>query len=215
MKKSIYIVGGGTSLKGFDFTKLKNKDTIAVNSSGLDVPNPTYCITADSSMFRKIQEGIFDDIKTTKVMVTNPDHCSMKFRNGQFKHVRNGHVYNPFCVDLLIKNTGCEGIGFSFNDFRTGYNSGFCALQLAVILGYEKIYLLGIDLNKDKGSQHYHDRYKGKRTTDEAGMDKYFNCFKSAIAIVKKKTKIKIISCSKISRLNSVISYVPFEDIKK
>ena len=214
MKDSIYIVAGGPSLKGFDFSKLKDINTIAVNSSGLDVPDPTFCITADSGMFRKIQNGIFDGIKTTKVMIAHPQHCTMKFIKGQYKHIRNGHIYNPFCVDMLIKNKGCEGIGFTFDDFRTGFNSGFCALQLAVLLGYKKIYLLGIDLNTDKGPQHYHNYYKGKRTTDDSGMDRYFRNFKVALDILKKK-KIKVISCSKTSRLNSVISYKPFNETTK
>ena len=63
MRDEVFIVGGGSSLSGFDFQKLKNRDTIAINMSALDVPNPTYCITADSGIFRKIQTGYFKDIE--------------------------------------------------------------------------------------------------------------------------------------------------------
>ena len=117
MSRDVFIIGGGSSLKGFDFSRLKNKETIAVNMSALDVPNPTYCITADSNIFRKVQEGYFNGVETTWVLVTNPNHCTMKWQDGKFVH-KNGFVYNLFCMNMIIRNAGVEGIGFSFADFK-------------------------------------------------------------------------------------------------
>lgn len=214
MNKEIFIIGGGPSLQGFPFCQLENKDTIAVNMAAFDVPNPTYCITADSSIFRKIQEGYFKGIDTTWVLVTNPEHCSMKFRDGRFKHVRDGYVYNPFCVNMLIRNAGVEGIGFSFKDFKTGYNSGFCGMQLAILLRYKKIYLLGFDLNTNAIKCHYHNRYQGgKKKIGNQILDRYYENFKLAFEIIKKETDIEVISCSKNSRLNQLIKFVPFGDL--
>ncbi len=211
--EDIYIVGGGTSLQGFDFQKLKDKDTIAVNMSAFDVPNPTYCITADSGIFRKVQEGFFKDIDTTWVLVTNPNHCSMKFKDGKFKHVHSGYVYNPFAVNMIIRNAGVEGIGFEFKDFRTGYNSGFCAFQLAVLLDYKRIHLLGFDLCENNSKTHYHNRYKNRKTIREKDFEKFYTNFVLAIKILKEKTDIEIISHSKISRLNNFIPYISLEKI--
>ena len=202
MDRKVFIIGGGKSLDGYDFNRLKDKDTIAVNVSALDVPNPTYCITADSSIFRKVQEGYFKDIDTTWVLVTNPEHCSMKFRNGKFVH-KNGFVYNLFCMNMVIRNAGVEGIGFSFSDFRTGYNSGFCALQLAVLLGYDKIHLLGFDLV----GAHYHKHYSSNQRIGVKDFEKFYQNFVLALGILKTQTNIKVISRSKISRLNSIITY--------
>lgn len=213
MQDEVYIVGGGSSLRTFNFSRLESLNTIAVNMAGLDVPKPNIVITADSGMFRKIQEGLLSKVKTTKVVVANPDHCAMKFVNGQYVHVKSGFVYNPFCVDLLIKSAGVEGIGFSFSDFRTGYNSGFCAFQLAVLLRFKKIYLLGFDLNKGVSRQHYHNRYGSKPTIDDASMGKFYRVFVDALRVVKEKTDIKVFSCSPTSRLNDVIPYSPFEEI--
>lgn len=210
----IFIIGGGSSLQGFPFSKLKDKDTIAVNVAAFDVPNPTYCITADSGIFRKIQEGYFKGIDTTWVMVTNPEHCAMKFRDGKFSNVKTGYVHNPFCVNMLIRNAGVRGIGFSFKDFKTGYNSGFCGLQLAVVLGYKKIYLLGFDLNPNPAKCHYHDRYqKGRRKITDKHLSRYYDNFKLAFEIIKEKTVIEVVSCSKGSRLNSLIKYIPFDKL--
>ena len=211
MRDEVFIIGGGSSLQGFNFSRLKNKDTIAINVSALDVPNPTYCITADSSIFRKVQEGYFKDVKTTWVLVTNPDHCTMKWQNGIFKNTNNGFVYNLFCVNMVIRNAGVEGIGFSFADFKTGYNSGFCGFQLAVLLGYQKIYLLGFDL-VSTSKCHYHNRYKGRKIKRET-LNQYHDNFVIALKEIEEKTNIQVLSLSPISQLNKVILYAPFERI--
>ena len=211
----VFIIGGGSSLQGFNFSKLEDKDTIAVNMSALDVPNPTYCITADSNIFRKVQEGYFKEIETTWVLVTNPNHCTMKWQDGKFKNIKNDFVYNLFCMNMVIRNAGVEGIGFSFSDFKTGYNSGFCGFQLAVLLGYKKIYLLGFDLVS--GSQcHYHSRYnKGKRTISNDTFKRFYDNFVLALKEIKEKTDIEVFSCSNISRLSKIIPYIPLGNITK
>lgn len=212
MRDEVFVIGGGSSLKDFDFSKLKDKDTIAVNMAALDVPNPTYCITADSTIFRKVQEGYFKGVETTWVLVTNPNHCSMKWQDGKFigKH---GFVYNLFCMNMVIRNAGVEGVGFSFNDFKTGYNSGFSGFQLAVLLGYKRIYLLGFDLAS--GSQcHYHERYNGREIRKES-FDKYYDNFVLALTRIKEETDIEVFSCSPISRLNKIIQYVSLNNLTK
>lgn len=212
MNKEVYIVGGGASLKGFDFSVLKDVDTIAVNMSALDVPDPTYCITADSGILRKLQRGRFDSVDTTWVLVTNPNHASMKWKDGKFTH-KSGFVYNLFVVNILIKNAGTDGIGFTFKDFRTGYNSGFCGFQLAVLLGYKKIHLLGFDLSNSEDRQHYHDRYNNAKTTKDETFKKFRDNFLIALKIIKEKTDIKVISHSPISELNKAIPYIPLKQL--
>ena len=210
--KEIFVVGCGPSLKDFDFSLLKNKTTIAVNMVALDVPEPTFSITADSSILKKIQDGFFKDVKTTWVLITNPNHCTMKWIGGKFVNAHTGFVYNLFCVNMIIRNAGVEGIGFTFNDFKTGYNSGFCAFQLAVLLGYERIYLLGIDLTKQDNSYHYGNRYSGK-TIGKNEFEKFYDNFVLALEIIQDQTDIQVISCSAISRLNKIIPYKPFSEI--
>ncbi len=212
-KDDVYIIGGGGSLTGFDFRCLRNLDTIAVNGSALDVPKPTYCITADSGQFRKLQEGCYNGIDTTWVLVTNPNHCSMKWKDGKFQH-KNGYVYNLFAPNIVIRNAGVEGIGFEFKDFRTGYNSGFCGFQLAVLLRYKRIHLLGFDLNYDAPSQHYHNRYQNKKTTSKVAMELFYRNFVVALKRIKEETDIEVISHSANSRLNGIIPYMPLGEIK-
>lgn len=209
--KEVFIIGGGSSLRGFDFEKLRYEDTIAVNMAALDVPDPTYCITADSGIFRKINKGYFKGIDTTWVLVTNPNHATMKWIDGKFINHKTGFVYNLFSVNMVIRNSGTDGIGFSFKDFKTGYNSGFCGLQLAVLLGYKKIHLLGFDLLPEGSRCHYHEKYHGRKI-DNQTFEKYYNNFVLALDIIKRQTDIQIISCSSISKLNSIIPYKPISN---
>jgi len=180
--------------------------------AALDVPNPTYCITADSTIFRKVQEGYFKEVETTWVLVTNPNHCTMKWQDGKFVH-KNGYIYNLFCMNMIIRNADVEGIGFTFNNFKTGYNSGFSGFQLAVLLGYKKIYLLGFDLVSGERC-HYHDRYKGRKIKKES-FDKYYDNFVIALKKIKEETDIEVSSCSPISRLNEMIQYTSFNNPTK
>lgn len=209
--RPVYVVGGGVSLRGFSFHRLKDLDTIAINEAVRDVPHPTYSITADSGTMRKCQDGYFNGIETTWVWVTNPDHCSMKWNNGRFKHVKSGYIYNLFTPNMLIRNNGVDGIGKTFSDFKTGYNSGFCGFQLAYLLGYGPIYLLGFDLRGEGGQTHYHDRYQEKRINQDR-LDLYFNNFMKALRVIEKETDVQVISCSESSRLNEIISFMTFDD---
>lgn len=212
-RRKVFIVGGGPSLKGFSFEKLKGLDTIAVNVAALDVPEPTYCITADSKIYRQLEDGEFKDVDTSWVVVSNPDHTTLKFRQGQFTNTKTGFVHNPFTPNILIRNAGVEGLGFSFKDFKTGYNSGFCAFQLAVLLGYEEIYLLGFDMGGGN-RKHYHNRYKGK-AINNTEMRRFCQNFVLALGQVSLKTNIKVFSCSEQSKLNAVIPYVDFKNVLK
>lgn len=211
MSKEVYVVAGGPSLEGFDFSKLRGKDTIAVNMAALDVPDPTFCITADSRILRKLQEGFFNKVSSCWVVVTNPNHASMKWEGGRFVHKDSGFVYNLLIPNMIIRNTGTEGIGFRWNDFRTGYNSGFCGFQLAVLLGYDRIYLLGFDMVSKKDRGHYHKRYGDRRIPDRK-LDQFYHNFVRAIKSIRENTDIEVISCSDVSRLNDLIPYVPFEN---
>ena len=116
-------------------------------------------------------------------------------------------------MGLILSFGTWEGSYSSFNDFRTGLNSGYCALQLAILLGYEKIYLLGIDLNPTS-STHYHKGYGTKIKRFHALLLDYFKHFKEGLEQIKKDDKgIEVISCSPTSKLNSIIQYQNIEEV--
>jgi len=208
--KTVYIIGGGYSLKGFNFNKLKNKDTIVINKVIKYVPNPTYFITIDYTALKKISSIKLD--KTTKVFIANFAHPYMKEEKGYIIDKRTNLIYDLTDFDMIIKSHQFEGIGFNWNDFRNGNNSGYCALQLAILLGYKNIYLLGIDLCVDKKS-HFHEGYGRPIPYMKKRLNEYTQYFIPTLKQLKKENKMNMYSCSVISKLNDIIPYIPLEKI--
>ena len=157
-----FVVGGGPSLNGFDFNQLNGFDTIAVNKAVEYIPNPTYFITTDYSYFVKAAlpiERISQKAKHT-YFVANMAHDYMSYKNGKVIDTRRNFVYHDlYQYSGVIESTKTDGFGLSLSEFSNGGNSGHCGIQLALLLGYRKIYLLGFDLNVD-GQTHFHQAYR-------------------------------------------------------
>jgi len=135
----------------------------------------------------------------------------LKEQNGQIVDTRTDLIYYLDVFDKVIKSYKAAGIGYSFDDFRTGLNSGYCALQLAVILGYREIYLLGFDLNVDRIT-HYHGGYGEEKDSFKHKLETYYNYFAIGLGLLVSSNRgINVYSCSPMSRLNQII---PYEDIR-
>jgi hypothetical protein len=121
-------------------------------------------------------------------------------------------IYDLSPYDLIVKARQANGCGFKWSEFCSGNNSGFCALQLAVLLGYTEIYLFGIDLNVGRGT-HYHAMYTSARARFHRLLNEYFESFKQGLELIKNRGGIEVFSCSPISSLNDVIQYASVEDV--
>jgi len=167
----------------------------------------------DYTFLSKVDRGVFNSISAKKFFVADFSHPFLKEDNKRIVDTRYDLIYNLQGYDLLIRARKQKGIGYAFNDFRTGRNSGFCAFQLAVIFGFKKIYLLGIDLNKQE-TTHYHGGYGENAASFNSKLDTYYNYFKIGLEELKQdKPDIQVISCSKVSRLNSCIKYLSIDEI--
>ena len=212
MNREIFICGGGYSLQGFNFNKLKNKTTIAVNKSHSYVPNLDYFITIDFTALRKIKPVTS---AVTKIFVANFSVSALQEIEGRIVDTRWNLVYDLKNFDLVVKSRKAEGIGLTFKDFRTGNNSGYCALQFAIVMGFNPIYLLGIDLVAPKAT-HFHSGYNESIESFRQKLKKYYDNFVIGINELKiQRPDIKIVSCSKISKLNTIIEYKSLDKVLK
>lgn len=205
-----FIVGGGPSLRGFDFNRLKTVDTIAINQSIFHVPNPNYFITMDY-LYVKNNPQIFD-IKTHKIFIAN--HCVDYIQeiNGKITDTRSGLVYELDKFDEVIDSWYPVGMGDYYGHFVHGGNSGFCALQLAVLRGYTEIYLLGIDLVTEKAKTHFHDAYCLPMGFGDK-LRSYEQAFVAGLSVLNcDMPDVKVYSCSPISTLNEKIPYKSIEE---
>ena len=204
---SIFIIAGGPSLSGLDFKKFKKVDTIVVNKAIEHIPNPNYFITIDHSfMTHKVKKDIIEKSKASKFFVANYGPGTLADCGGAIRDVKNDIIYNLSMFDAIIRSKRVDGIGYNWNDFRSGNCSGFCALQLAVILGYQNIYLLGVDLKIDGDKTHYHGGYKSHPPRRmRKNLNEYARYFLEAARELE--SKINLVSCSKTSVLNDTLPY--------
>ena len=222
LNKSVYVVAGGTSLNDFDFNKLRDKNVIAVNKSILDVPFAQRFITMDYTFIdhigaktdNKLTRDKFFQIPCEKYFIVATDNHYIRFRNGHYVDIRSNYQYNLEGFNHIITSNKPAGIGGNFYEFVHGCNSGFAALQLAIILGYTEINLLGIDLYiNDK--THYHEGYRENKEKFEQRLKIYYDYYLLGIHNIRIKfPNVKLYSYSENSRLNSLISYKSLEEIQ-
>jgi hypothetical protein len=143
--KPLYIVGGGPSLRGFDFSRLIGRGRIlGVNKAPFNIPCDAM-FTLDQTFTRLMREEICAFVQSggdaTLAMPPNED----------------GH--KP--IDGARYVVRRRGSGLSEDDREIfGLNSGYGALGLGYLRGAKEIALLGFDFDYDKdGNTHWHDGY--------------------------------------------------------
>lgn len=135
--EDVFIIGGGTSLKTFDWNLLKYELTIGCNDAyayGKEICK--ICVFGDIKWFKHHQEALE---KFNGVVFTS---CP------QLQRTRI-----PWIWTLMRKS-----IGFHENALGWSGNTGANAINLALILGAKNIYLLGFDMHlSEDGKSNWHD----------------------------------------------------------
>ncbi len=215
----VFIIGGGPSLVNFDFSILNNEDTICVNKAIEFIANPTYFITMDYTFFGKTKLSINDIANKVKSshFIVNATNEYIHYIDGIFTDTRRNFKYenlNKF-TSTIVSNITIDnntGFGLTLNNFANGQNSGFSAVQFAILAGYTEIYLLGFDLSDNNGLTHFHSGY--------ADTYKRFNCdiqiFRdNFISAFQKFGTSKFYTTSDKSVLSSMITYVSLSKINE
>lgn len=209
MKSDVYIIGGGNSVNDIDKSKLEGKDLIVINKAILDFPNAKYFITIDHSFLKKLdlKKRILINSPAIKVFIANLVPEYMEDKGTMIVDTRWNLKYNLKLFDIIIKSRAKEGLGYEWNDFRNGFCSAYCAFQLAVLLGYKKINLVGFDMVAE-GQTHYHGGYGQSLESFNEKLEEYYQTFKATFTkLLEDESELKIYNCSKISRLKKLLPY--------
>jgi len=132
-----YVIGGGASLTGFRWQRLQGRNTIGCNSAfKLGAQICSLCFFSDEEFFNRYE----DELAAYAGRVVT--HCE----SISFAH--------PWVLRAPRRYAGLhkDGIGF-------GGNSGCSAINLALLLGARRVFLLGFDCqrNPSTGRTHWHD----------------------------------------------------------
>ncbi|MDS0526525.1 DUF115 domain-containing protein [Clostridium sp. SHJSY1] len=151
-----FIIATGPSLTVEDLEKLKNEITFGMNSiSKIGEKTdwrPTYYGIQDEFVYEKLKDSILKIDKNITIFTS--DVLAKKK-----KLLSNNIVQIPlYCMDHLI-NPNSSKFKFSNNCHDIvydGYSITYTLMQLAVYMGFNKIYLLGADCSYAKnGPQHF------------------------------------------------------------
>jgi len=146
-----FIIGGGPSLIGFDFERLRGRGrVITINKSFRDTPFADILYFMDNGFYKWVHEGaLFSGC--LEAWGAFPGYKVFLNILGR----EYGDVYS-------IRSLGKVGLSNSLKaGLYHGNNSGVGAVGLAFCLKANPIYLLGIDCRTDEAQKksHYHGGY--------------------------------------------------------
>lgn len=193
--QKVFIVGGGESLKNFDFSKLAGQKVITINLAFEQCPSATINYAMDSDLYDKIIKG--------KLNAKHPNLDQKWFSfNGRRVFLTPMEQKLMGKEVLLVMRLRNKVVSKSLEEGVYGEsNSGLGAIQLAVAMGAEDISLLGFDM-KCKETSHFHGGYCDNRDLEQFNIK--LNDFKNDIghfAPVYQHLGIKIRNCNPDSDL--------------
>lgn len=153
-----YVIGGGPSLLGFDFSRLPGGFRIGANRAAW-LAECDALVTVDRNFHRHEGDRIRAFGKNAHIALRD---VPMPYPEATYW----GHAKN---LDGLALAPG----------MLAGSNSGFAGLNLAVQLGYSDIALLGFDFRWHDGRSHFHAGY-GQRRHIERQLATWVQAFKPA-----------------------------------
>jgi hypothetical protein len=191
METECCIVGGGPSLKDFDWSLLNDRYTIAINRAFQVVPDPNIIYFTDPEFYEEFGKDLPYDVRI---------------------------IYGKSAVPCKVPMIGVEkwhplkvnGLSKGKNQLSHGNNSMYACINLAWHLGFKTIYLLGLDLNGDD-AMHFHSGY----THRFAGMKPQYSKMRASFeknAPVFEKNGLKIYNCNPNSAVRCFEFKSPFDD---
>jgi hypothetical protein len=198
----VFIVGGGPSLLDVNLGFLNDEDVICVNKAIDLVKNPKYFITMDYSFFNKIGSAVKHIVSRahSSHFILNKQHSYIQDINGVYTDTKHNIEYadlNRFSsvISSYKETNNISGFGQTLEEFSHGENSGYCAIQFAILAGYTEIYLLGFDLTENgKLSQtHFHSSYPAASNNRfYQKINTYKKYLADSITKIKKYKKVKV-----------------------
>lgn len=189
--QTVAIVAGGPSLTGEQVAQLSHDQCriIAINNALGLVPEADILYFCDNRWYEWHREQV-QAFKGVRVTLEN-----LKLQNEV--EVRCLHDYGVF------------GFTPESDGVTNGRNSGYQALQLAVLLGSKRVLLLGYDMCADAtGRKHWHDEHPAALPPNIFAA--WLQCF-DGLALELARRNIEVLNCTPGSAL-TLFPQVPLAD---
>lgn len=191
--RTVFLLGGGPSLSGFDFLALQGRGVVvAINDALLAAPWANCAFTIDMVWLGQRRVAIVEFVARGGEMVAAvPD----RYCDGQ-----PGVTYVERVPGVWLSENGAQ--------IYTGDNSGFAALGMAIMRGAARIALLGYDMT---GPGHFHGGYPWPCRFGAANYSRWARSFQ-VLAVQARNRGIHVINCNP----NSAVDCFPvgrWEDV--
>lgn len=199
--KKVFIIGGGASLKNFDFSILQGNTIIVLNSSFLDVPFADILIWSDESFANNFHNDI-EKFSSDLKFYPRKNCLNLIEKN-----------YKGFCGAYFLNKVSDFDLDFSHQLNVSGNNSGAIALSLCANFKAKSIYLLGFDMKRSLSKKtHYHSRNQ-LAVPDSVYSDLFIPCMES-LAKQMSRLNIEVINFNSDTALKCfpIKSYAAIKD---
>lgn len=173
------ILGGGPSLTRKQCDQVHGVHCIAVNAAYLLAPWADVCYFADSHFWKWHHDGV--DIPRLGLTADCVRRLFHAFPGQKCTIQNSGANVTDDAVHMLRNKTYPEhamGLSLDPEALLTGRNSGFQAMNIAVLAGAKRILLLGFDGQPVGGRDQFHDGHK--RPTPAAAYPYYLQAMVAA-----------------------------------
>lgn len=180
--KSIVIIASGPSLDidQIELIKKSDLDTMVINDNYKLLPSADYLFAADLKWWYKNYYEVPDTIRL-HTLKGHPQHLSKRL---------NGASQRLIGIDFTPE------FGLYDDKIHHGGNSGYMGLQLARLLGYNRIILCGFDCQHTYGKRHWFGDHDPKFFTKNADdVDRWKENF-DKLSTLLYNDDIDVINCS-------------------
>ena len=189
----IFVISTGTSLRGFDFSRLNGQITIGINRV-IEHYQPSILHFIDRTAHKTHAEAL----RNYNGMIIA----------GEGAAPTNSHM-NVFEIKRNIDTFELSGnmttlsrkVGTSFSDGLYGGGAGCTALHTAILLGGDPIYLLGYDYYQDNGT-HF-DEYDESRNGENFDSISYDISMDGVETLARQPWIPRIYNCNPKSRMTA------------
>lgn len=194
-----FIIGGGPSLRGFDFESLLGLRCMAINAAFKEVPWADCAFIGDTRLLDRLAE---DDDWTR----FGGDRYTRDTQLARVTKEQPKYMWPLRTQDEWSTTPGCV---------ITLGNTGLCGINLAELLGWDPIFLLGFDADGDRGDgrmDNYHAHYPRDWAKPTAfSREKFVRIFDS----VKSAVRAKVYNCNPDSELTCFPKITPEDAIQR
>ena len=185
---TIVIIASGNSLTRADVARVEDAGIAIMGiNNAYQICDPAYLYACDSAWWKWHYEHV-------------PFHI-----------IKYSLAKTEYSDVMQMEKDGIEGLSKEWPKLKTGQNGGYQAINLAYLMGYNRIILLGYDMQLTNGKSHWHKDHSGNNPKKRQFKD-WINNYNELAPLLEKvgvevlnATKETALKCFKRVRLSDVI----------